>query len=487
MGREKRKRQIVGSSAVLLSLIIHIIILSLAGGIIALKYFKKKSPDFQIEEKKSLELRKLEMSIETKPFIEQMSKPQQRVSKKISTSSDQFFEIPEQGEFIKIAPMPSFKGSYTNFTTKDRRLTFNSKYRDIDFGISKMDFFGTKATAEKMVLILDVSKNIVHDRRGGLEAFNVIKDDFNILISDLRPSTLFNVILFDQDNIQCYNQDLIPATAIHKTNVLEWIGNINYNTDIIGLNDSTPTIINNSYNYNIPLNKNDINGWFKALQKGIELNPDIFFILVSNWGNITDNSTGVSYFAKKNILRKYLKQNLEYILKDDDNYDYWNEMVVEINDLKPIALKMIELENQERDILSIDHKIMNGWEEILLENDVEFPYWDKYQEPKIKGILPSETRYTIDEVLESLFIYTMSHYRQNGFPRMNFILADQSPLFNNGKERAALMTSRIKFFLLTRMIKGRFRVIESIDPVKNELNQNIHSIQDLFEENAQED
>ena len=35
-----------------------------------------------------------------------------------------------------------------------------------------MDFFGTKSSAEKVIILMDVSKKIVHDRMGGLEVYN---------------------------------------------------------------------------------------------------------------------------------------------------------------------------------------------------------------------------------------------------------------------------------------------------------------------------
>ena len=41
MSVQKKKRQIIGSSAALLSIAVHILLLFLAGGIVALRYFAK--------------------------------------------------------------------------------------------------------------------------------------------------------------------------------------------------------------------------------------------------------------------------------------------------------------------------------------------------------------------------------------------------------------------------------------------------------------
>ena len=84
--------------------------------------------------------KKLELPIKTESFVSKISKPQTINTKKIVSSSPALLNIPNENEYVKMAPLPTFQGSYTNFVKKDRRLTFNSKYRDIDFGLSKMDF-----------------------------------------------------------------------------------------------------------------------------------------------------------------------------------------------------------------------------------------------------------------------------------------------------------------------------------------------------------
>ena len=45
---------------------------------------------------------------------------------------------------------------------------------------------------------------------------------------------------------------------------------------------------------------------------------------------------------------------------------------------------------------------------------------DISDEPSDIGIYPSETRYSFEEVIETLFTFTMETYREEGFPK--FIL-----------------------------------------------------------------
>jgi hypothetical protein len=168
---QKKKRRIVSSSAAVISIAIHVVLFLVVGGMVALKYYKKQGAGFQVEEQKpKLERRKLQMPVKAQPFIEQMSKPKSRTTTRITANAPQMVNIPEQGEYVKMAPMPTFKGGYTNFVQMDRTLEFNSKYRDVSFGVSAVDFFGTRGKAEKVVIVVDTSKSMLYDDRGGAES-----------------------------------------------------------------------------------------------------------------------------------------------------------------------------------------------------------------------------------------------------------------------------------------------------------------------------
>ncbi len=472
---KKKKNKIIGSTAVIISLVFHFLIISIAGGIIALKFIKKQPSTFQIEEQKSIERRKLDLPVKTESFVNKISKPQIISSKNIASSTPDLLDIPNQGEFVKMAPLPTFQGSYTNFIKKDRRLTFNSKFREIDFGVSKMDFFGTKSSAEKVIILMDVSKKIVHDRMGGLEVYKLIYDDFSILINEIRSSTLVNLILFDNEKIVFFDDSFIAATTNNKTNMLNWVNSINTESWNIGLKSDYKTNYPKN-DFVVPMKQEDITGWIKALQATLKFKPETYFILTSNWGNTTDPTmSNVSYFSKKSIMNKYLKERNDHIIsKYESEYD---ERKIEFDNLKLIYEKMLDFENNARDLMLYDHKISHNWTDILSENNAEFPYWINVESPISIEIFPADTRYTYDEVLETIYTLIMKEYGHLGFPRINFILAEQRrPKFYNFSETAPLMTSRFKFIQLCRMIDARLRRINLPDPIKNEIDQNFNEI-----------
>ena len=70
---------------------------------------------------------------------------------------------------------------------------------------------------------------------------------------------------------------------------------------------------------------------------------------------------------------------------------------------------------------------------------------------------------------------------------MNFVLLEKGGnALNNSAETAALLTSPVKFSLLADMVDGRFRILDSEDPIDNVLNQNYYDILDLLELEVEE-
>ena len=433
-----------------------------------------------------MERRKLQMPIKAQPFIEQMSKPKSRSTTRITANTPQMVNIPEQGEYVKMAPMPTFKGGYTNFVQMDRTLEFNSKYREVSFGVSSVNFFGTRGKAEKVVVVVDASKSMLFDDRGGLESYTMVHEDLKEVIGNMRSATLFNVILFDDQQVAMFNPNMIPATPTAKTNVIEWISSINTNMNLVGLPDGVANYTPKR-SYDIPMANNDITGWLKGFQAAIEQKPEILFVLSADWGNVTSPNYGISYFLKKDLFKEYQKKRIKYFLEDDDFREEWDGYLAEFDELRTAAITMLELENQARYEAEMQPKVVRDWDEILHENDVELPIPPMAEDQLAVGMMPSETRYTLDEVLESFFVIVMDNYRQLGFPKMNFVLLKGDGNSPKSEISASMLTSDAKFKNLAKMVGARFRYLKGMPRINNMLNQSLDDVVDTMALNDEEE
>ncbi|MEA2067917.1 MAG: hypothetical protein U9P12_01840, partial [Verrucomicrobiota bacterium] len=412
--------------------------------------------------------------------------PKLQTTSRITANAPQMVNIPEQGEYVKMAPMPTFKGGYTNFVQMDRTLEFNSKYRDVSFGISAVNFFGTRGKAEKVVVVVDTSKSMLYDDRGGLDSYLMVHEDLREVIGNMRSATLFNVVLFDEDEVALYNPNMLPATPAAKTNVLEWIGGINTNLSLVGLSEKQANFTAKRQ-YDIPMSTTDITGWLKGFQAAIELKPEIIFVLSADWGNVTSAELGISYFLKKDMFEQYQKKRIEYFLEEEDFKEEWDGYTSEFDELRKVAFKMLELENQAREEAEMQPKVVRDWDEILIDNDIDLPLPPLAEDQQKVGMMPTETRYTLDEVFESIFVVVMDNYRQLGFPKLNFVMLTADGYSKNTTEGASMMTSDAKFTTLAKMTGARFRYLRGMPKIDNQLSQSIDDVIDAVQEDAMEE
>ena len=482
MSVNKNKRKIIGSSAALLSILIHIIILFIAGGVVALRYFSKEPASFTVTEQKKIQNRELIIPVEVQPIMEKMSKSSPAAKNRLTVDTPQKINIPKKNDYTSQLLMPTFKGNYTNFVTKDRTLIMNSRFRNINYGLSKVDFFGSREKTEKIVVIMDSSPNMVEDINGGLMTYQILTEEIKQFIHQLNSSTLFNFILYDRDKTILFNEELIPATDTHKTNFVEWISCINTNIAELGLNTDANNLIYKSSNYLFPMDQKDITGWLKAVKLAVQYKPEVIFLLAGDWGSITDPYSDFSYFVKTENLEYYLDERLSFLLNDEDKTDDWLEMTEITKELSQVAKIMRTLENQARREQLIDPKISHSIDQILWENNVEKPEWISIDEPSDIGTYPVETRYSFEEVIETLFTFTMETYREEGFPKIHFTIMEQNGNSSyNSTAGSALLTTPVKFSLLAKMLDCKIQIMNAEPPIDNVLNQNYYDILDLIE------
>ena len=168
-----------------------------------------------------------------------------------------------------------------------------------------------------------------------------------------------------------FQTTLVPATATHKTNLIEWVASINTQTHQLGLTNDTRSAPRAGGEYEIPMQANDITGWLKAIQFGTTLQPEVIFFLSGDWGSVTDPESDFSYFARFDVLERYLDERLNTLLSDEDIADEWDEVALELEELVPVAEKMIELENQARAEELLDPKISASPDQILVYSSID--------------------------------------------------------------------------------------------------------------------
>lgn len=161
-------------------------------------------------------------------------------------------------------------------------------------GFMTMSFLGTTSQrASKIVFVVDVGTSLMDIRKGGFEAFQIIRDEMAKLISRLPPSAEFGVVLFEthtsgtDGSVTTFDRTLLPSTVANKERLFAWIKPINTDSSRVGI-QSVPNRIGWRAK---PLPNAGLDDtlfvplWTRALRAALELEPDTIYLITGSAGS----------------------------------------------------------------------------------------------------------------------------------------------------------------------------------------------------------
>ncbi len=162
-------------------------------------------------------------------------------------------------------------------------------------GFMSMSFLGmTSQRASKIVFVVDVGSSLLDIRKGGFEAFRIIREEMMKLVSRLSPGVQFGVVVFESGawenggNLASLDTGLLPATVANKEYFFDWMRPINANSNKIGLSSLT----NRSHwvARDLPSAGLDpallVPQWTRALRCALEMEPDTVYLITGSAGAV---------------------------------------------------------------------------------------------------------------------------------------------------------------------------------------------------------
>ena len=196
----------------------------------------------------------------------------------------------------------------------------------IGMGLSNVSVFGLKTRAERILFVIDTNRQMVTDKKGGLNSYQVIKDEITDMVGNLSAGTLFNVMLHDRNKTMLFKPRLASAGADVHQQLIQWITPINSNANNPGLEGvrgaarpDLPTLADDPVNDALPISfRGNDTGFITqtALEQGIDA---VFFITGYHQGfeavRRKMNDKEQKDWDKKISDRKYIKQLAEHKLE----------------------------------------------------------------------------------------------------------------------------------------------------------------------------
>jgi hypothetical protein len=122
-------------------------------------------------------------------------------------------------------------------------LIGGSRGGSIGMGLSDVSVFGLKTRAERVLFVIDASKAMLTDAKGGLHSYKIIKDEITDMVSNLSAGTLFNVVCYDNGRFLFFRPRPIPAGSEITQKLVKWITPINANPSKLGLRGAKPVAL----------------------------------------------------------------------------------------------------------------------------------------------------------------------------------------------------------------------------------------------------
>ena len=218
-GMDKRKKRFftshAKSSAAVVSIVLHLILILIAGTFVAVTVITKGEQNFESKQvsRPKMPQKKLQVPVkiekrQRKPRMRQRIVVKQKVNR----------NMPD----IKVPEISGINGGI-GATVGGGLDGANS----IGFTMPEINVFGVKSKGEKVFIALDSTAYMIRDEVGGLRGYQVIKGELAKIIEGFPSTTLFNLAVFDRGGTVMLFPQLVPATRENTARVEEWLKPLN--------------------------------------------------------------------------------------------------------------------------------------------------------------------------------------------------------------------------------------------------------------------
>ena len=226
---KKKKLNPMLMKVIVISVLVHVVAALVAGVVTIATYVIKEDTQFEEPPAVQEETPPKEVKVVIKPPAPKQSMPMSNLRMRPVANiavADVDVDLPSMDESFTVSAGIGGVGGGS---------LLSGARGNIGIGMSDVSVFGLKTRAERVLFVIDASRRMVLDQKGGLNSYRVIKDEISDMIGNLSAGTLFNVMLYDYGQVQMFKPQLVPAGAEITAEFHQWFAPVNSNLSNIGL------------------------------------------------------------------------------------------------------------------------------------------------------------------------------------------------------------------------------------------------------------
>lgn len=295
------------SSAALVSLGIHAVLIVVALSFVAVTVIQKEEKVFEAKPvyRPKMQLKKLQVPVNIKK--KKMQKPKLR--KRIVVQPKMNKNMPD----IKMPEITGVKGGIGGGEAGGL-----GGAGGVGFSMPEIKVFGIKGRGEKVFIALDSDARVMRDEVGGMRAYSLIKEELHNIISGLPPTALFNVAVFEHHSAVSLFPSMVSANSVNVAKVKAWLDPLNEVKEGMGEKEyGVKTLAPGGTGiphakYNNKYGKvQDGRHWYLPAALAMEQQADTVFVLTGWWGvqdhDTKEKSAGWSESERKRWFEKLEK------------------------------------------------------------------------------------------------------------------------------------------------------------------------------------
>lgn len=215
-------------------------------------------------------------------------------------------------------------------------------------GTVQVNFFGIKSKGRRIAFLIEAERYMLTDPKGGIPAYQIVKEEIASMIGKFGVSTAFNVLMFDHFHLSAFSEKLVPGTTANVNAMKDWLYPVNQEFEKIGLAATKYPALKTTQEIE-PVRNRLLQGYMLAIQYALESDVDTVFIITSGWRHMARYET-------KEELAAYLKE----MRWTEKNEKEWQEAVAQ-------ATAWLKEENDKRKAKGVPQRVIRSIGEIVNE------------------------------------------------------------------------------------------------------------------------
>ncbi|MEX2578171.1 MAG: hypothetical protein WD342_03865 [Verrucomicrobiales bacterium] len=157
--------------------------------------------------------------------------------------------------------------------------------------VSDINFFGISGSGKKIVFVIDATPAMLVDEKGGMTAYDNVKEEVGIMLANLNRGTHFNILLYQGKRLVAFRENLVPGLPSNLRLAIDWLDPLNRDYEALGLGNGYGESIDVGDHETFPIQAVDVAHYGKAVQKALEWHASTVFCIASGYQSMRRSPT----------------------------------------------------------------------------------------------------------------------------------------------------------------------------------------------------